>query len=200
MQTISSAEIRFTPELHNAVAQYRHKIFIERLGWNLPAIDGQEIDQFDLRDTVYVVAKDYQGGIIGCARLLPTTNPYLLGDVFPHLMHGQPIPCASDIWELSRFACNPSMPTVKSSALDTLYYARALLRDTIIIAAEMGAARLITVVTAGVERLITRVGAHVHRAGPPVNVDGKPTLACWIEIDDQTKSMLGIPLPCQASQ
>jgi acyl homoserine lactone synthase len=35
---------------------------------------------------------------------------------------------------------------------------------------------------------------HAHRAGPPAKADGKPIFACWIEIDEQTTTALGITL------
>ena len=86
------------------MATYRRKVFGERLGWELQAQNGLEFDQFDRDDTMYVVAQDHNGWVTGCARLLPTTRPYLLGEVFPQLMQGQPLPCTPQVWELSRFA------------------------------------------------------------------------------------------------
>jgi N-acyl-L-homoserine lactone synthetase len=86
------------------MAAYRHRVFVEKLGWQLDCRDGLELDQFDREDTVYVVAEDTCANIIGTARLLPTHRPYLLGEVFPQLMEGVPVPKSSVIWELSRFA------------------------------------------------------------------------------------------------
>ncbi len=37
-------------------------------------------------------------------RLLPTTGPYMLADVFPQLLRGEDPPKAEHIWEISRFA------------------------------------------------------------------------------------------------
>ena len=64
---------------------------------------GAERDQFDRPDTLYVMVKDRGDRICGCARLLPTSEPYLLGTVFPHLMGNQAMPASADIWELSRY-------------------------------------------------------------------------------------------------
>ncbi|MFD2272858.1 acyl-homoserine-lactone synthase [Undibacterium arcticum] len=63
-----------------------------------------ELDQFDRPDTLYVATQDDEGQVNGCARLLPTDRPYLLGEVFPELMNGLVPPCTPDVWELSRFA------------------------------------------------------------------------------------------------
>jgi acyl homoserine lactone synthase len=191
MQTIFSGSKEFTPEFEVALALYRHKIFIEKLGWQLPVRDGMERDQFDRPDTLYVVTQDDNGDICGCARLLPTTNAYLLGEVFPQLMNGLPAPCAGHIWELSRFAAadvskNLTLPQNMAKM------SRDLLAAAVMVAAKQGAARLITVSPLGVERLLHRMGVHAHRAGPPVFVNGKPIFACWIEIDEQTTKALGL--------
>ena len=84
------------------VGRYRHKVFIEMLGWDLKARNQLEFDQFDRPDTLYMVSQNESGEVNGCARLLPTNRPYLLGEVFPELMNGMPVPCSSDVWELSR--------------------------------------------------------------------------------------------------
>jgi acyl homoserine lactone synthase len=195
MQTISARRSEFAPEMENALAEYRHKIFIERLGWPLPVEDGKERDQFDHPDTLYVVTRDDNGAICGCARLLPTTKPYLLSEVFPHLLGGAAVPCATEVWELSRFAAATVSP---NSNVDAAVNTRKLLAAAVKNAAEQGAQRLITVSPLGIERLLHRMGVHAHRAGAPVLVDGKPVFACWIEIDQQTMDALGITSTTEA--
>lgn len=188
MQTIFGKSKEFAPELENAIAEYRHKIFIERLGWTLPVENGMERDQFDHPETLYVVARAASGAICGCARLLPTTEPYLLSEVFPHLLGGAPVPNTREVWELSRFAMASTEP---DSGIDAASNTRKLLAAAVGTAAAQGAKRLITVSPLGIDRLLHRMGVHAHRAAPPMLVDGKPVFACWIEIDEQTLNALG---------
>jgi acyl homoserine lactone synthase len=189
MQILSGKSSDLDPALETALAEYRHKIFIEQLGWPLAAQDGMERDQFDRPTTVYVVARGSDGAICGCARLLPTTEPYLLSEVFPVLLAGQPAPRACDVWELSRFAAATTAPGPGlNAAIDT----RDMLAAAVASAIEQGATRLITVSPPGVERLLLKMGIHAHRAAPPLRIEGKPLLGCWIEIDEQTKDALGI--------
>jgi len=182
---IAGSPKALTHETYCKVGQYRQKVFIETLGWDLPTHDGMEFDQFDRPDTLYVVSHDDAGEVNGCARLLPTHRPYLLGDVFPQLMNGQPVPCSPDIWELSRFAA-VDFNARGGSALAQFSSGIAvqLLRQAMACAAEHGAKRLITVSPIGIERLLRHTGVHAHRAGPPMIVDGHPIFACWIEVDD----------------
>lgn len=182
MYVVSGVPIRFSEELYSKVARYRYAVFIEQLGWALQTRDGAELDQFDRPDTVYVVAQDDDDRILGCARLLPTTRPYLLGEIFPHLLNGLPPPCSPEVWELSRFAAvdfNRRPAAVVGQFSSTV--AIALLKEAMTYAAAQGAKRLITLSPLGVERLLHRAGFRAHRAGPPMIVDGHPLFACWIE-------------------
>src|SRR5690348_10357820 len=81
----------------------RHEVFKERLDWEVGSRAGKERDVFDDLDPVYIVCEK-DGDVLGSWRLLPTTGPYMLQDVFPELLHGQPAPNAPHVWEISRFA------------------------------------------------------------------------------------------------
>ena len=183
MEVVTGPRETLRPDLYSKVAHYRHKIFVERLGWQLQTKDGAELDQFDRHDTVYVIAQDDNDRIIGCARLLPTIRPYLLSDVFPQLLNGMEPPRSRDVWELSRFSAvdlNGPLRSVRQSFSSTT--AVKVLQESLDCAASLGAERLITVSPLGVERLLHRAGFHAHRAGPPMVIDGAPFFACWIEI------------------
>lgn len=82
--------------------QERKRVFIDLLGWDLPALDGRyEIDQFDTPSTIYLIIAGTDGTHLGSLRLLPTTQPHVLGSVFPFLCEGG-APKAPDVWEISR--------------------------------------------------------------------------------------------------
>lgn len=183
MHVVSSSLTGLPDDLYSKVAHYRYKVFVEQLGWQLRTHNNEEIDQFDRPDTVYVVAMDDDENIVGCARLLPTTRPYLLGEVFPQLLNGLPPYNSPNIWELSRFAAidlNQSKPSASMQFSSPI--AVKLLKESIQYAASRGAKRLVTVSPIGVERLLQRAGFDAHRAGPPMIVDGHPLFACMIEV------------------
>src|SRR5215469_5126406 len=97
----------------------RHEVFKERLDWEVGTSAGKERDMFDDLDPVYIVC-EHQGEVLGSWRLLPTTGPYMLKDVFPELLYGRQAPQAPDVWEISRFAVskrvvgNDSLGTIKT--------------------------------------------------------------------------------------
>ncbi|KVG64772.1 acyl-homoserine-lactone synthase [Burkholderia pseudomultivorans] len=190
MQTFVDEGGRLPPEHAAELGRYRRRVFVEQLGWALPAAnDGAERDQFDRDDTVYVFARSGGGRMCGCARLLPTTRPYLLMSLFPDLIAADmPLPQSAAVWELSRFAA-----TGDDSGADPAEWAvRPMLAAVVSCAARLGARQLIGVTFASVERLFRRIGIHAHRAGPPKQVDGRLVVACWIDIDPQTFAALGI--------
>ena len=172
---------------------YRYKVFVEHLGWDLPiAQTGSELDQFDRPDTLYVVVKDAADRICGCARLLPTTHPYLLNTMFPGLFGNQTPPSSVDVWELSRYTTQ-LVDGELTSREEAAALFRSLLRAVCEAAFQKGAKRLISFSNLGVERIARNFGIHVHRVGPSQIVNGKAVVAFWIELDEQTFAALGAP-------
>lgn len=85
----------------------RKRVFVDRLGWKLSVVDGEyEIDQFDTDQAVYLLALDSDGVHQGSLRLLPTTVPHLMSEVFPHLCE-RGVPRGADVWEISRLVYSP---------------------------------------------------------------------------------------------
>jgi acyl homoserine lactone synthase len=193
MRTFIHDDGRLPVDVGNALAQYRHEIFVKQLGWRLPmADDGFERDQYDRDDTVYVVGEDDDGSICGCARLLPTTKSYLLKDLFPFLLaEGMPAPESPHVWELSRFAASPTAGDAPEGSNLTWFF-RPMLASVVRCAVRLGATQIIGVTYLSMERLFRRIGVHAHRAGPAQSIDGRMVVACWIDIDSQTLAALGI--------
>jgi acyl-homoserine lactone synthase len=74
---------------------------VER-NWNdLDRADGLERDQFDNQDATYILAID-EGQVVGGSRLVPTSRPHLLSEVFPYLASVRGLPRAADIYEWTR--------------------------------------------------------------------------------------------------
>ncbi|UFH50193.1 acyl-homoserine-lactone synthase [Pseudomonas sp. KNUC1026] len=177
MEYITAAWHQLSETLRQKMASYRHAVFIERLGWSLETPAGHEIDQFDRDNTVYVIATDDQEHIVGVARLLKTTEPYLLSEVFPHLTGGNPLPRRADTWELSRFAFTASAAIQRGR-----YGTEELLDHCLSYARSMGARKLLTVSPPGIEKLLRRSRYGVRRLGPTTLCEGEPISAFEIDI------------------
>lgn len=103
----------FASEL-KSMHRHRKQIFVDFLKWDVPVIDGQyEIDQFDTDDAVYLLAlDDNTGDHLGSVRLLRSTGPHLLNDLFPYLCDG-PVPTSEDVWEITRLCTAPRVEDPK---------------------------------------------------------------------------------------
>lgn len=89
----------------------RHRLYVEGRGWKaLARPDKREIDQFDTDDAVYLLGIDDIGRVTSGIRLLPTTGPHLIRDVFPHAVQWANIPEDDAIYEFTRFFVVPSSP------------------------------------------------------------------------------------------
>jgi N-acyl-L-homoserine lactone synthetase len=87
----------------------RKRVFVDLLGWDVPVIGDFEIDQFDTQSAHYLIVTDPSGTQHhGSLRLLPTTEPHILGDLFPHLCAGE-VPRGPNIFEVTRLCLSPSL-------------------------------------------------------------------------------------------
>lgn len=165
------------------MAHYRYRVFVERLGWKLAHKGRLELDEFDRRDTVYVIARGEGGGLRGVARLLPTTQPYLLADAFPKLLGGHTPPRSAEVWELSRFAAvDPDARALSRARFGASGEALVLLGAAMRAAAQIGARELVTASPIGIERILGIAGISASRLAPPVKIGGHRMFACRIDL------------------
>ncbi|WP_417727330.1 acyl-homoserine-lactone synthase [Roseovarius sp.] len=90
-------------ELENEMYRLRARVFQNRLGWDVSVRDGLEKDEFDALDPAHVVSLDDAGNVVGCMRLLQTTGPHMLADVFANILDGEPPLRSPQLWEATRF-------------------------------------------------------------------------------------------------
>lgn len=167
----------------NLMHEFRHEVFVKRLGWALAGANGREADQYDSEDAKYVVMMRVDGRdrVTGSARLLPTTQPYMLPNLFPQLLGGCPAPRDPKIWELSRFATSVRA-TGDGRVLSLSDRTLELLNTVFELARRHDVTRLLLVTSIGIERLMLRAGLSAHRLAPPATVDGELCVAVFIEV------------------
>jgi acyl homoserine lactone synthase len=162
----------------------RFRVFKERLDWGVQAKDGMEIDGFDALQPVYLLQRDPGGPIHGCVRLLPSTGPTMLRDVFPSLLDGRPAPANSAIWESSRFALD--LPPTFAKTAGGLAIATYELFVGMI---EFGLSRcltdIVTVTDARIERILRRANWPLRRLGTPAVIGRTLAIAGYLEISPE---------------
>jgi acyl homoserine lactone synthase len=90
----------------------RYRVFVVRQHYDVPTLRGMEWDQFDTPAAVYLLWHNEGGELGGVARLIPTTSPYMIATLWPHMVADGALPSAPDTWELSRLGVDRSLPKV----------------------------------------------------------------------------------------
>ncbi|MEM7404916.1 MAG: acyl-homoserine-lactone synthase [Pseudomonadota bacterium] len=176
-------------DLLDGMFRLRDEVFHKRLGWQVNSNNGLERDTFDELNPVYLIARAEGRRVRGCTRILPTTGPYMLKDVFADLLDGESAPQDDATWELSRFTADPdrSNPQASVGAISL-----GLMREAVIFADENDIERYVAVTSVAMERMLKRVGLPMIRLGSgKARWIGKVlTVACEIPIDDRTRVAL----------
>lgn len=141
-----------------AVGRFRKGLFVDYLGWSLGVVGQQEIDQFDLPNTVYATLSA-DGHMLGSFRAIRADQPYLAERVFPDLATTRPYPKRPNVWEISRFGVMPGPDgRAVADALYALMFQFALMRR---------AKALVAITDLFHERQLSRRGIRTRRYGKP---------------------------------
>lgn len=94
------------PTLATTMFRDRARQFRDRMGWDVDVdANGEERDQYDALNPLYVIWEQPDGRHGGSMRFLPTTGPVMVNQVFGHLT-GKPV-TSPQIWECTRFCLAP---------------------------------------------------------------------------------------------
>lgn len=106
--TIDGHELTDWPVLAEKMFRLRAQVFGEELQW-VETKGDLEIDRYDALNPVYVMHTDPSGEhLYACGRLMPTSGPTLLADVF-----GETVPdidfAAPHVWEITRLCVDDAL-------------------------------------------------------------------------------------------
>jgi len=140
----------------------RKRVFQDRMGWDVKIRNGREIDEFDELDPAYIICLDDEYQVVGCARLLQTTGPHMLSDVFYDILDGEPPLRSVSVWESTRF-CVDRDRLARGTGRNSVSYATCELMVGIIeYAMESGISDVITVIDPVMDRIMKRSGNAPH--------------------------------------
>ncbi len=173
----------FQAEL-DGMHRLRAEIFHTRMGWPVTVHEGRERDAFDDLNPLYIVGTTAAGDVVSSARLLPTTGPNMLADVFSTLLPDG-IPMRSPhIWESSRFSVLTNLSEQRSDLL--IHYRTAeLLCGIIEVGLMAGLDYIVSVVDVSVERVLRRAGCPCERLGSPGRIGRSLAIAGMFPMTEQ---------------
>lgn len=181
-----------------AMFEARKRVFVDLLGWDLPVLAGKyEIDQYDAPQARYLILADTDQNHLASARLLPTTQPHILGDLFAGLCDTPP-PTGQSTWEITRFCLDRFLRSPERRR-----WRDALVTALAHYALEHGITTYTGVAEQGWLDQILAFGWHAEPLGLPRTIDGMTLGALRIEITPETPSLLaanGIHAPAELEQ
>lgn len=163
----------------------RKRVFVDLLKWNVPVLDGRfEVDQFDDPHATYIIVADSRGEHLASARLLETTRPHILGDLFAELCAG-PVPAGPQVLEITRFCLDR-----KLGASDRLKVRNRLVSALVAHALQCGIRTYTGVAEMGWLQQILAFGWDCRPLGLPQCIGGRTIGALAISIEPATPALL----------
>jgi acyl homoserine lactone synthase len=160
----------------------RKSVFKDRLGWDVNVSGELEFDEFDALEPSYLLSMDRYGTLNGCVRLLPTTGPNMLRDIFPSFVTKGAVPRSERVWEASRFAVGKNATAAEAGVSQTTY---DLLIGVLKFGLSNGINTIACVVDVRMERILRRAGWQLDRLGPARRIGNTIALAGQLDVSAQ---------------
>ena len=178
LKQIEGSRASFFPKEMDAMFRNRAFTFSERLGWDVAVKDGYERDVFDDANPLYLVSVDpISGEYWGSVRLLPTTGPNMLRDVFPFLLGNGEFIESATIWECSRICVSTveGQPERRRNGVNLAL--GELLAGIGEVALTAGLTQIVGVFDARIYRVLRNAGCNPQIIGRPRRIGGTMSYA-----------------------
>ena len=160
----------------------RKAVFKDRLGWDVAVSGELEVDEYDALEPSYLLSIDRRGIVNGCVRLLPTTGPNMLRDIFPSFVTKAAVPRGERVWEASRFAVSRNTSAAEAGLSQTTY---DLLIGVLEFGLSKGISTIACVVDVRMERILRRAGWQLERLGPAHRIGNTIAMAGQLSVSAQ---------------
>jgi len=172
LKLVEGSYASFFPREMDAMFRNRAETFSDRLGWEVVVKDGYERDAFDDANPLYLVSVDpdteeYWGSL----RLLPTTGPNMLRDVFPQLLDSEYIESAT-IWESSRICAAGVAGRLERNRNGINTVLSELILGIGEVAVAAGLTQIVSVFDARIFRVLKAAGCNPQLIGTPQRIGG----------------------------
>lgn len=159
----------------------RHRIFVEQQGWHaLRRPDARDIDAFDNEDATHILLTD-GNQLVGGSRVTPLDRPNLLQTVFNGLVQDT-LPADPSLGaDWTRFYVRPDRREGRRRAPESAALFCAMMEYAL----SQGFAFITFVSSLSMVEHGTAVGWRITPLGEPALVEGKATVAAWIEVTEQ---------------
>ena len=173
-------------ELLSAMHRLRARVFHGRLGWDVQVEAEEERDVFDLLDPTHIISVDDDGEVVGCMRLLQTTGPHMLSDVFAPLLGGEPPLRSSRLWEATRFCVDTERLTDRRGRNSISHVTSEVMIGAFEYGLEAGITDAVAVIDPVMHRVMKRSGnAPSDYVGRPTQMGKVVAMAVLMDVSEQ---------------
>lgn len=184
LRIVESHEKEQYAELLDQMHVMRAIVFRDRLKWDVTVVNEREIDEFDLADPLYILSVDEEtGDLAGAVRLLPTTGPNMLRDVFSVLLPEGRMIESPLIWESSRFCTNPDFERRGNQFIKTV--TSELLCGLAEVGLMVGLTDIVSVYDARMARIFRAAACPAKVVGNPTRIGRVMTYAGLFDMTEE---------------
>jgi N-acyl-L-homoserine lactone synthetase len=174
------------PRIIADMHRLRARVFHGRLGWQVRIVDGEERDRFDQLDPAHIVSINERGEVVGCMRLLQTTGPHMLVDVFSSLLDGEPPLRSARLWEATRFCVDTDRLSHGRGPNSIASVTSEVMIGAFEYAMEAGVSDAVAVIDPVMDRVLKRSGnAPYDYLGTPKQIGKVVALAALMDCTDE---------------
>lgn len=153
----------------------RGRVFKDIMDWNVKVnTEGLEVDQFDIPEAVYLLALNTEHRVIGSWRLLPTTGPTMIRDIWPQFLKSLPLPSDPSVWEVSRFAVHVPIEDPKESQRQSQIAIGEMFCALTEACIATGIHEIYTLYDDRIAKIIRRIDCHPHKVSDQFDINGMP--------------------------
>lgn len=155
----------------------RKYIFKDRMGWDLDISKEElEIDNYDLPETVYILARDARRRVSGVWRMLPSTSPSMIREIWPEFLKDFHMPQNFCAWEVSRFGVHSYEENPRANVKNFNDITGKLITGLVTVCNMMGIKDVYTMYNPQVGRAVSRTGFIASEISTELSVEGKNSI------------------------
>jgi acyl homoserine lactone synthase len=197
---IQSHDFEKNYHLLTEVFKLRKKVFFDQLGWDVPVSGQMEFDEYDTKNAQFLVwCSPDRKKLYGLIRLMPTSGPTLLFDVFSRTHDNSTNLMADDIIEGTRMCINEELVAQDFPILAPGAGFNFLFLALCEVGLALGARRFVSNFEPAMSRIYRRAGLEYDLHGKAHGYGKRPVCCASFEVSMQVlkkmRKVIGIDLP-----
>lgn len=162
----------------------RKLIFKDRMGWDVDINkDGLEIDDYDLPETVYILVRDETGRVSGVWRMLPSTSPSMIRNIWPEFLNSFDMPTHASAWEVSRFGVYTYASTPRENIKASNRVTAELILGLLTACQLTGITDIYTMYNLQIAKAVGKIGFFAEETSNEIPIEGKASVVGRIRTD-----------------